>query len=571
MAHELAANQMPQGEAGQPLVGQNQMPQGEAGQPLAGQNQHLIGEEGVIQCLTLCGLTQENQRRGWIDEGMSSMIDICTFRPSEVYDVGGNLQKLAVNRGGSRQGRGQLKKIEALVRWCLERRSSGLILDANAFTQDVMMDMVEKIRLEKDAKDVAEAEVPDVGQFKPAKWVSWKLGFKTTLSQINSLMDNLPLTYVIRPETIPDAEALAAMSNVLEALAAMSDTDRRCWTVQLRGGRFQKDNHKVFRKLKVALLDTDGWTWIQSFDPTENGRAAWQALVAHYDGPGEREKRVAIAKRTLKTLHYRSEKHAINFEIYSTRMLDALTILAENGVRYEPSEWVDYLLDGIDEHAHHLVHTAKSIIRFDDALKQDFTLASNKLSEFITKETNDGTGPHPRGGRRLSSYHGRGNGGGRGRGGRGRGRGGRGRGGRGNPRPPADFPNADPNDTRTHVAGIDVSDPCKDFTTIEWSKLREAGYVDTLKYRRKQYQRRTGYSSSASVASVASLRSENNDLRSRIAALEGAMRAEDTNRDNNSTIATTSRTTASNGTQFGAGAYSPNKKRKANPPNNGGN
>ena len=36
------------------------------------------------------------------------MADICTFRPKEVYEVGSNLQKLSVNRGGSRQGQAQL-------------------------------------------------------------------------------------------------------------------------------------------------------------------------------------------------------------------------------------------------------------------------------------------------------------------------------------------------------------------------------------------------------------------------------------------------------------------------------
>ena len=79
-------------------------------------NAPVVNEAGVQHCLELCGLTHEAQRQGWIDEGMNIMEDICTFRPSEVYDVGANLQKLAVDRGGSRQGRGQLRKIEALVR-----------------------------------------------------------------------------------------------------------------------------------------------------------------------------------------------------------------------------------------------------------------------------------------------------------------------------------------------------------------------------------------------------------------------------------------------------------------------
>ena len=73
-----------------------------------------------------------------------------------IYEVGANLRKLLLNRGGSRQGRAQLKKLDALVRWCLERRSSGLNLDANEFTTNIMMETVENIRLEEEIQDQGE-------------------------------------------------------------------------------------------------------------------------------------------------------------------------------------------------------------------------------------------------------------------------------------------------------------------------------------------------------------------------------------------------------------------------------
>ena len=66
----------------------------------------LLHQQGVIACLTTCGLTTPGQRQGWIDEGMATMADICAFRPEEVYEVGAGLQKLPVGRGGSRQGAG---------------------------------------------------------------------------------------------------------------------------------------------------------------------------------------------------------------------------------------------------------------------------------------------------------------------------------------------------------------------------------------------------------------------------------------------------------------------------------
>ena len=43
-------------------------------------------------------------------------------------------------------------------------------------------------------------------------------------------------------------------------------------------------------------------------DQTENGRGAWITLVQHYDGPGEREKRIAIANDQIWSLHYKDER-----------------------------------------------------------------------------------------------------------------------------------------------------------------------------------------------------------------------------------------------------------------------
>ena len=149
-----------------------------------------FGQDGVKYCLQTCGFTQSIQRQGWIDEGMSTMAHICTFRPKEIYEVGANLQKLSLNRGGSRQGRVQLKKLKALVRWCLERRSSGLNLDANEFTFDVMMEIVENIRLEKEVEDQGEeiamdpeSTMPEVDEVTPDSYDTY-LGAKLLLPVI---------------------------------------------------------------------------------------------------------------------------------------------------------------------------------------------------------------------------------------------------------------------------------------------------------------------------------------------------------------------------------------------------
>ena len=339
-----------------------------------------------------------------------------------------------------------------------------------------MDEYVEKIRLEKDAHEADEDTSVQPIKFKPVKWISWKHQLTNYLSQLKSLMHKLPLSYVIRSRTQP--------ADVTD----MDKEDQRFWTVRLSGDRFQKDNKKVWGILKSLLLDTDGWTWIE--DHENNGRAAYQALSDHYDGPGQTEKRVAEARGILKQLHYKNERNQVNFEVYITCLKECFTILEDNGHGYQhDGDKVDIMLEKIDNDAPLAVQTAIINIRMNQDLQQDFVGASNKLSEVIAKSlsiSTAATGPRGYQGRRVSEVRG-GRGRGRGRfGGRGRGRGrgysqGR-QGGRGAPH--ASFP---PN--TTSVSGVDVTDPTRNFNREEYSKLIDAGYVPTLKERRREYYR----------------------------------------------------------------------------------
>ena len=77
---------------------------------------------------------------------------------------------------------------------------------------------------------------------------------------------------------------------------------------QLFGPSYELDNQFVYRKLKAFLVDTPAWAWIEPYDLAENGRAAYQAWVNHYNGEGELSKRTAMVKMRLAALHYKNER-----------------------------------------------------------------------------------------------------------------------------------------------------------------------------------------------------------------------------------------------------------------------
>jgi hypothetical protein len=80
------------------------------------------------------------------------------------------------------------------------------------------------------------------------------------------------------------------------------DAKRRMYQLTLTGGAFKEDNKQTFRLLKSYLINTPGWTWIESFDVTENGCGAFLAWATHYNGQGELSKRTAMAKAKIKNL-----------------------------------------------------------------------------------------------------------------------------------------------------------------------------------------------------------------------------------------------------------------------------
>jgi hypothetical protein len=78
----------------------------------------------------------------------------------------------------------------------------------------------------------------------------------------------------------------------------------------------------TYRLLSDLVNGTSGYTWISIYDRAQNGRAAWLAMVEHYEGGGQREKRMSAAVATIKALHYKNES-VFSFEDFSRKMIQA--------------------------------------------------------------------------------------------------------------------------------------------------------------------------------------------------------------------------------------------------------
>jgi len=214
-----------------------------------------------------------------------------------------------------------------------------------------------------------------------------------------------------------------------------------------------------------VTVGTDAWEWIKIYDINQDGRLAFMALREHYDGPGEIDKRISLARTQVKELHYKNEQ-SFSFEKFITKLNGAFQMLAECHEALTEKAKVDQMITSMSQCTNPAIVAATTTIMMNTEMRNNFVAAANKMTEVIANVF-----PviqlHRRG-RNVASLQtgggrGRGRGGRGGRGQRGRGRGGGGGRGRGG---------GPGNNTGPRMYnGIDISDLTRYFPPAEWYKL----------------------------------------------------------------------------------------------------
>ena len=146
----------------------------------------------------------------------------------------------------------------------------------------------------------------------PEKYKSNKL--KETLDATDHCLSQsygaigLPLIYLIRDEVEPPEEDPPAQPTIVDML-------RRA---RHNGQYYAADNKQLWDILYAVFFGTDGWTWISSFQATNDGRRAYLAFQAHFLGDGVRNVLYVQAEQRLKALHYEGERRNFTWHTYTT-------------------------------------------------------------------------------------------------------------------------------------------------------------------------------------------------------------------------------------------------------------
>jgi len=245
------------------------------------------------------------------------------------------------------------------------------------------------------------------------KWKPWK---ESVISYFNSSLtkDFIPLSYIIRENDDPIPGAIYE-----------SEHQRLVAIAPLRGTEFKHDNGVVFDFLKTWTINGPAYPWMKQFSTTRNGRAAWMALLAYYEGSAARDRVKEAAYAAIANAKYHGEKKKFSFETYVNIHQEAYQDLRQNDEIIPEDKRVRDLLTGIKDTS---LNAAKQTIMAMPTLRADFAATVAHLATSL--QMNAALLPDVRNISSAITTTGRGDGRGNNRG-RGRGRGGKRRGGGG--------------------------------------------------------------------------------------------------------------------------------------------
>ncbi|KAL7567930.1 hypothetical protein ACA910_019642 [Epithemia clementina (nom. ined.)] len=170
---------------------------------------------------------------------------------------------------------------------------------------------------------------PDI--LREENWEDWSQEFPLYLSHIMG-KQRVSLEYVICPPISPGH-------------IFATPREAKLYSYPHLGLFYCEDNKEVFRLLSNRVKEQPA-TWIQGYQATQNGRAAWLALVDHYDGGGQQEKQINVAENIINSLFYNNER-VFAFDAYAAKLVRAFRTLENTPNRRTPANQVRILLENI--------------------------------------------------------------------------------------------------------------------------------------------------------------------------------------------------------------------------------
>jgi hypothetical protein len=116
---------------------------------------------------------------------------------------------------------------------------------------------------------------------------------------------------------------------------------------------------------------------MRQYNSLRDGRRAWLALVAHFEGDVQRDRVKDHAHSSIAAAKYHGEKKRFSFETYVTIHQEAYEDLEQYGEHVSEEKRVRDLLQGIKDPS---INAAKEAILANANLRSNFTSAVTHLA-----------------------------------------------------------------------------------------------------------------------------------------------------------------------------------------------
>ena len=155
-------------------------------------------------------------------------------------------------------------------------------------------------------------------EFSTSKFTRFREKMDTVISFIKGCR-GIGLNYLTR-ETNPDNPP---QGSIEEASPNVNSLEFMRLNTTHEGPEFQKDNHDLFTLIRNYLTGTDGWNVISRFNRARDGRGAYIALRAHYEGASYHDLNKSRANIMMSRTFYRGDTTKFDWQKYITIHLEA--------------------------------------------------------------------------------------------------------------------------------------------------------------------------------------------------------------------------------------------------------
>ena len=238
--------------------------------------------------------------------------------------------------------------------------------DANTATIARIREMQDLIDQEKEAKD---KKVPALDKLESVAKI------RATIENIDNHLSKLrgtsgvPLSYITRDNVIP-----------LQGIPYANDIDEMIARAPHAGRHYRKDNEEVWHVIRKVLYDSDGWSWVSTYESAKDGRSAYLAVKEHYLGTTNQSLIKTTADMNIENTFYDGDKRGFTFERYCQIHKQSHKDLADYGEIMSEDRKVRKFLQGITASK---LETPKATVIATDHLIGSFDNTVNFFTRFI--------------------------------------------------------------------------------------------------------------------------------------------------------------------------------------------